>query len=141
MMTSRANSATNREMSDRALKIYFDGGCRPNPGRMETAVVARGVTHHRRDCGYGTNNDAEYLALIHAAELALFLGGRDVILLGDSAIVVGQANGLAKCRSDALREHYEHFLTLSPQFDRIRIRQISRHQNLAGIALAKARWS
>lgn len=140
-MTNGANSATKRGMPDRALKIYFDGGCRPNPGRMETAVVARGITHHRRDCGDGTNNDAEYLALIHAAELALSLGARDVIMLGDSAVVVGQATGVAKCRSDALRKHYEHFLTLSPQFDRIRIRQISRHQNLAGIALARARWN
>lgn len=128
-------------MQDRSPKIYFDGGCRPNPGRMETAVVAHGVTHHKRDCGLGTNNDAEWLALIHALELAISINARDVILLGDSAVVIGQANGITKCRSDALREHNEHFLTLRPQFDRIRVRRISRHQNLAGIALAKARWS
>jgi ribonuclease HI len=27
-----------------AVKIYFDGGCRPNPGNIETAVVAAGIT-------------------------------------------------------------------------------------------------
>lgn len=127
-------------MQNRALKIYFDGGCRPNPGQLETAVVARGVTHHRHDCGHGTNNDAEWLALVHAAELAIKLGVRDVILLGDSTVVVNQATGLAKCRSDALRQHYETFLAIRPQFERIRIRHIGRHQNLAGIALTKARW-
>lgn len=127
-------------MQNRALKIYFDGGCRPNPGQMETAVVARGVTHHRHDCGHGSNNDAEWLALIHAAELAMKIGVRDIVLLGDSAVVVRQATGAAKCRSDALRPHYDAFLAIRPQFERIRIRHIGRHQNLAGIALAKARW-
>ena len=108
---------------------------------METAVVARGVTHHKHDCGQGTNNDAEWLALIHAVELALSIGAREVTLLGDSAVVIGQATGVAKCRSEALRGHYQNFLALRPQFDRIRIRHIGRHQNLAGIALAKARWT
>jgi ribonuclease HI len=126
-------------MHDRALKIYFDGGCRPNPGQMETAVVARGITYIRPDCGQGTNNDAEWLALIHASEIALSIGVGDIVLLGDSAVVVGQANGTAKCRSDMFRQHLEAFVTLKGQFKRIRIRQISRHQNLAGIALAKTR--
>jgi ribonuclease HI len=108
------------------LKIYFDGGCRPNPGRMETAVVARGVTCHRADCGYGTNNDAEWLALIHAAEIALASGARDILLLGDSAFAIGQAG------------HKPDFLALRSQLDRVIIRRISRHQNLAGIALARA---
>ena len=30
-------------MTTRRIKIYFDGGCRPNPGRMETAVVTGGA--------------------------------------------------------------------------------------------------
>ncbi len=141
MMTSQAKSASDGRMPIRNFKLYFDGGCRPNPGQMETAVVARGVTHHRPDCGYGTNNDAEWLALLHAVELALANGLRDVVLLGDSASVIGQANDLTKCRSGSLRDHYLAFLALKPQFDRIRVRRISRHQNLAGIALNKARWS
>lgn len=53
-------------MRSATIKIFFDGGCRPNPGRIETAVVARGITYYRRDCGVGSNNDAEWLALIHA---------------------------------------------------------------------------
>lgn len=86
------------------IKIYFDGGCRPNPGQMETAVVAR-----------------------------------DVVMLGDSAFVVAQANGKAKCRSAQFQAHFERFRTLADDFERIRVRKIARTQNLAGIALAKAR--
>ncbi|MGB5078629.1 MAG: ribonuclease HI family protein [Sphingorhabdus sp.] len=126
-------------MSTTGLKIFFDGGCRPNPGMMETAVVARGSCYHRPDCGTGTNNDAEWLALIHATNIALSIGAMDVVLLGDSALVVGQANGIAKCRTASLRPLMEQFQFLETQFDRLRIRRVSRSQNLAGIALARMR--
>ncbi len=106
---------------------------------FETAVVVRGVAHHNPNCGHGTNTEAEWLALIHAAHIALSLGERDVIFLGDAAVVVSQANGGAKCRSDALRRHLDAFQRLKTGFDRIRIRHIGRSQNLAGIALDKQR--
>jgi len=126
-------------MYPRGLKIYFDGGCRPNPGQMETAVVARGVTYHQPDCGIGNSNDAEWLALIHAAETALSIGASDVVLLGDSALVVGQASRSAKCRRPEFQRYFEKFSTLADNFERLKIRHIARTQNLAGIALAKAR--
>jgi ribonuclease HI len=126
---------------ERRLKIYFDGGCRPNPGQMETAVVARGITYYQPGCGFGTNNDAEWLALIHALEVAAMIGAFDILLLGDSAVIVGQASGEAKCRSPELRPHLAKFQTLASSFERIRLRRISRSQNLAGIALKNARWS
>jgi ribonuclease HI len=126
-------------MRNGTLKIYFDGGCRPNPGKMETAVFARGVAYFQHDCGTGTNNDAEWLALIHAVEVARFIGARDVVMLGDSALVVAQANGTAKCRSPELRTHLEKFQSLIGDFERVRVRKIPRTQNLAGIALARKR--
>jgi ribonuclease HI len=126
-----------KKMRTSGLKIFFDGGCRPNPGQMETAVVARGMTYHRPDCGIGANNDAEWLALIHATEVAQSIGARDVVMLGDSALVVGQANGAANCRSAQFQAYLEKFQSLTADFDRIRIRKIPRNQNLAGIALAK----
>lgn len=137
MMTKKAKSATDAKMRNAAVKIYFDGGCRPNPGRMETAVVARGVTYHRPDCGHGTNNDAEWLALIHAVEIALSIGALDVVMLGDSALVVGQAALSAKCRSPQFRAYLEKFQSLAGDFTRIKVRKLARNQNLAGIALAK----
>ena len=121
----------------RPFKLFFDGGCRPNPGMIETAVVARGVTHHRPDRGYGTNNDAEWLALLDAAELAIGLGAAEIILVGDSALVLNQANEVWPCRSDALRVHLEAFRALAPSFASVRFRQVGRSQNLAGIALER----
>lgn len=121
------------------LKIFFDGGCRPNPGAMETAVVARGTVHIDRELGHGTNNDAEWLALIAAMRVAQALGARDCVLLGDSTLVVGQATGRAKCRGAALQAHLATFRALAATMPPVRIRYIRRAQNLAGIALDRSR--
>lgn len=137
MMTTAANSATEGEMRTAGLKIFFDGGCRPNPGQMETAVVAGGVTYLQPDCGTGDSNEAEWLACIHAAEIAVSIGARDVVFLGDSALVISQASGRGKCRSLHYAAYLARFRSIADNFDQIRIRKIPRNQNLAGIALAK----
>ena len=117
----------------RLLKIFFDGGCRPNPGEMQIAVVARGVVHHRGGLGYGSSEQAEWLALLHALEVAILSGERDVMLLGDAKGVIAQANGKARCRNIACLAQFQQ--QLAP-FERVRLRYIRRKQNLAGIALA-----
>lgn len=128
------------QMHSATMKIYFDGGCRPNPGQMETAVVARGIVYHRTDCGVGNSNDAEWLALLDAVEIARSIGARDVLMLGDSAFVVAGATGKARCRTTATQSYLKRFQTLAAEFDRIRVRKIARTQNLAGIALTRANW-
>lgn len=124
-------------MSADRLKIFFDGGCQPNPGRMEAAVVARGVTHYFGDLGHGTNNDAEWLALVAALRLAQSLAVTDFVLLGDSATVIDLANG-GKCRTPALQAHFDTFAAIGGARP-ARIRRIARSQNLAGIALDRRR--
>jgi len=114
-------------------KVYFDGGCRPNPGPIEVAAVLRGVPHIRDDLGEGSSGDAEWLALLHALELAHAAGETDLVLLGDSASVINQAKGLARPRVALALQ--ARFADLSRRFERVRFRRIKRNQNLAGIAL------
>ncbi len=121
----------------RALKLFFDGGCRPNPGVMETAVAARGQVWLRPAIGQGTNDQAEWQALLDALDVARELGAADIVLLGDSALVVAQASGTLKPRA-AFAPIHMRYLEKAASFTRIRIRRIKRAQNLAGIALAKA---
>ena len=106
---------------------------------METAVVARGTLHSRTGLGHGTSDLAEWLALLHALDVAKELGALQVELLGDSASVVSQANGIVKCRGEEFQSCLAAFHRQAPEFDRLRVRHIRRTQNLAGIALAKAR--
>ena len=116
------------------MKVFFDGGCRPNPGEMQVAVVARGVVHHVAGLGPGSSEQAEWLALLHGVRVAETMGERDIVLLGDAAGVIAQANGAAKCRN---AECLEQFRKQAAKFERVRVRYIRRNQNLAGIALAK----
>lgn len=114
------------------LRIFFDGGCRPNPGRMEVAAVARGITYRKDDVGIGGNEEAEWLALLHALDVARGLGAEDVELRGDSRSVINQVAGTAKCRSAHLATYRDAIAGIP----RVRLRYIARSRNLAGIALA-----
>jgi ribonuclease HI len=119
------------------MKIYFDGGCRPNPGKMESAVVARGQIYHCPDLGHGSNDQAEWLALLQAMDVALMLGETDITLLGDSILIIRQATGKNTKPSALIRPYHAAFAERASAFTRLRIRQIGRAQNLAGIALEK----
>ena len=125
-------------MTKRRIKIYFDGGCRPNPGKMETAVVTGGAAVVVRDAGIGSSQDAEWLALIAALRMARDLGLANFILLGDAAGVVAQANGTVRARGEAA-EHLAAFRALAGDGPMPPVRHIKRTQNLAGIALARGR--
>ena len=138
----RAPPAQRRQVRPRLVagnltKVYFDGGCRPNPGPISVAAVLRGEVHLRADLGEGSSGDAEWLALLHALEVASAAGERDVLLLGDSASVIDQANGKARMRVALPLQ--QRFAELVGGFDRVRFRRIKRNQNLAGIALEQAR--
>ena len=123
-----------RDRSRRRV-YYFDGGCRPNPGPIEIAVVHRGIVHVRSDVGSGDNNEAEWLALRAAVELAAGAGDREVLFVGDSAVVIGQANGQVRCRSVHLQGHLAAYARAIQGFERVRLRLVRRTKNLAGIAL------
>jgi ribonuclease HI len=117
------------------IKVFFDGGCRPNPGRIEAAVVVRGTRYLYDDLGVGSNGDAEWLALIRALELAQSLGLSAVELVGDALEVIRQANRALQS-GDAKSGHAATFLDLAGKGSPTKIRWIKREQNLAGIALA-----
>jgi len=118
------------------VKIWFDGGCRPNPGAIEIAVVIRGSTTIERDLGRGDNEDAEWTALLGALERARVEGLADVILIGDALSVIRQAKGEQRGRQAWI----DRFREAALGFDRLRLRHSRRTQNLAGIALDRARF-
>lgn len=122
------------------LKLFFDGGCRPNPGRMEAAVVARGRLFVAPELGDGTSSEAEWCALFHALEVAASLHAYDAVLVGDSADVIAQAGGKTKCRGAAIVNR-ARFMVECQRFVRIRLRLVGRAQNLAGIRLQAMRVS
>ena len=122
-------------MAHRRLKVYFDGGCRPNPGPMEAAVVVRGAVYLFDDLGHGTNGDAEWLALIRALELTQSLALTNFELIGDAVEVIQRANHALRTGQTG-QGRAANFIALAAKAPPARIRWIKRRQNLAGIALA-----
>jgi ribonuclease HI len=119
----------------RRVKVFFDGGCRPNPGPIEAAVVMRGVAHVFDDLGSGTSNDAEWLALIRGLELAADAGMRDIELIGDALDVINKAQRVLETGNPA-SGHAQTLKLVLAKARPARIRWIKREQNLAGIVLA-----
>ncbi len=122
------------------MKIWFDGGCRPNPGAIETAVVAAGQAHLRTDHGPGDNADAEWLALLDALALAGTLGLNEVVLLGDSMMVVDHVRGRARRLPARFEGYVARYRLLAAGFARVRVRHVARSHNLAGIVLQRG-WA
>lgn len=104
---------------------------------MEAAVVHRGKAYIRDGLGIGDNNQAEWLALLFAVELASAQHVRDVLFVGDSQLVIHQASGTWQCRSDQLAPYLAAFNQAKLGFARVRLRHVARTKNLAGIALAR----
>ncbi|NIJ28675.1 ribonuclease HI [Sphingomonas insulae] len=119
------------------MTVYFDGGARPNPGRMEIAVVTGGRSHVRDDVGQGDNCTAEWLALCFAAEIARAAAAQDVLFVGDSRTIVEQALGRWACRSPQLQPHLAAYRAIVAAIPRVHVRHVRRSKNLAGYALAQ----
>ena len=96
------------------ITLYFDGLCRPrNPGGVATYgyVIYRDGKNVKS--GYGvigsgagmTNNVAEYSALKRAAEWVRRHGGDDeIVIKGDSQLVIHQMNGTWQVKSGTSRK-------------------------------------
>lgn len=116
--------------------IYFDGGCKPNPGMMEAAIVVvygpgkHEARHERLE--YGTNNEAEWLAALWGLMRAQELGLETVVLKGDSQLVVNQAQGKWSCKKRELQVYLEEFKKLRTAFKSVNVVYVPRADNLAG---------
>lgn len=81
---------------------WFDGSSKPNPGEMKVGGYiqqdGKTVYEFSKDLGHGTNNKAEYFALIHLCTGVAILGIKEIDIKGDSLLVVNQMNKSWKCK-------------------------------------------
>lgn len=116
------------------MKLYFDGGCQPNPGMMEAAIVSDcgTITIHHEKLGHGTNNEAEWISMIMAVTEVADRDLKGVTILGDSMLVVNQSQGTWKCNHAHLRKYLDAFKEIASGLD-IKVQHVRRNHNLAGI--------
>jgi len=84
----------------------------------------------------GTNNVAEYEAMVAGLAAALDLGVRQLVVRADSELVIRQVTGRYKVKSPGLFPLYQKVRALSGQFDRISFEHVPREQNKRADALA-----
>ena len=89
------------------LTIFTDGASLGNPGPMGIGVV---VYQHGKKMkeiseyiGHGTNNIAEYTALIRALEVAKESGENEVHIKADSQLIILQMTGEYKVKDEKLK--------------------------------------
>jgi ribonuclease HI len=98
------------------VTLVFDGGSRGNPGRGYGSYLVEGAVHTPAPVrlefpGRTTNNEAEYLSLLHGLRAILQqleldardAGSASLIVLSDSKLVVEQVSGRWKVRHEPLR--------------------------------------
>jgi len=110
--------------------IWIDGASRGNPGPSAIAWVRDDdKSWARKTTNEGTNNRAEYLALLEALRIAVAARLEDVLVLSDSKLVVNQVNGEYACRDSHLKvllERARSYILCIPKF---RINLIPRAEN------------
>lgn len=115
------------------MKVYFDGGCVPNPGVMSACVVIDGgKTYYSLDFARGTNNIAEWTALTWACEICTEHELKDVTLIGDSKLVVMQADDQWKIKHAEFIPYKQKFDLFRATMSNLQIKHVLRAHNLAG---------
>src|SRR3954453_10706916 len=121
-------------MKDEVLTLEFDGGSRGNPGPAGIGGVVRGkggtpLVTLGPIIGRATNNVAEYRALITAMEQAKALGARNVVIRGDSELIIKQMLGQYRVKHPDMKVLYDEAQDLIHQFDDAQILHNLRHKN------------
>lgn len=126
---------------DESITLEFDGGSRGNPGPAGIGIVLRAkdgtdLLTLGRFIGLATNNVAEYRALILGLEKAKELGAKQVIVRGDSELVVKQMKGEYRVKNAGLRQLYDEAQALLRGFAHATIEHNYRHKNALADKLA-----
>jgi ribonuclease HI len=118
------------------LMAYIDGGSRGNPGDAGIGVYFPGTVRIAEYLGAGTNNFAEYSALLTALRFAVFSRCEELEVFADSELVVKQIKGEYQVKNEGIRVLYEsalRWITLIPRFS---ISHVRRENNKEADSLA-----
>lgn len=124
-----------------AWRAWFDGSARPNPGRCGLGAVLEGPAGQRCelsvDGGHGNSSEAEYRALNAVLRAAIDHGATDLLVLGDSQVVIDDVNAPDGASAPALGLLRSEALALLARLPQARLRWIPRHKNARADALSQ----
>ncbi len=127
-----------RSGEESVIRCYTDGASRGNPGPSAYAViVVRGeriIAWESGFIGTGTNNVAEYEAVIRALDLSAEYGTGAVEVFSDSELVVRQLNGLYAVKKPHLGKLHEEVQRKLSRFKSVKFVSVSREDPFIRIA-------
>ncbi len=129
------------EQAQGAYTAQIDGASRGNPGPASYAVLIRRpngevLDQLKKEIGRGTNNVAEYYALIAALDYAQTHRISKLRVRSDSELLVRQMKGHYRVKSFALRQLHERARRLAASLAYFAIEHVPREQNREADRLA-----
>lgn len=117
------------------ITAYFDGGARSNPGPAGYGVFivddqGAVLAELYEPLGIATNNVAEYRGLIAALQWAADRGLRQLIVKGDSQLIIEQMRGNYKVKHEGLKPLYLRARMLVMEIGDVRFEHVRREHNL-----------
>lgn len=120
--------------------VYTDGGSRGNPGPSALGAVicdekGNAIKKYSHYLGEGTNNEAEYKAVIFAFKKIKALYGKERVknleieLRADSELLIKQLSGEYKIIEPKIQALFLEFWNLRIDFGKIKFIHIPREQN------------
>ncbi|XP_020238928.1 uncharacterized protein LOC109817973 [Cajanus cajan] len=127
-------------LTTKSWELFFDGSKHElgagiglliiSPGGIPTKFLLR----TKSEC---SNNETEYEALITGLKLLKDLGARNIIIRGDSQLVIKQLTREYKCMNEKLLECNSRATALLNSFDEVQLEHISRNENEIANELAQ----
>jgi ribonuclease HI len=126
-----------------AVELIFDGGSHGNPGPSYGSYLIRGIPGGvrkpaRLKLQHGTNNEAEYRTLIAGIEAVLAQAEErnlepaeiELLLRGDSNLVLKQMEGVWKAKDARMRALRDQARSLLKPFARVRYQHQPRSKSV-----------
>jgi len=128
------------ELTD--VNVWTDGASSGNPGPCGIGIVfekpdGTAVGKYAEAVGDGTNNQAEYKAVIKAAEICVKWGVERFSLKSDSELLVKQLNGQYRVKNPSITGLYTDLRQLLRQFKSWKAVHVRREKNTEADKLSK----
>ncbi|WFD12041.1 ribonuclease HI family protein [Tepidibacter hydrothermalis] len=130
------------------IKCNFDGACNNNGNKEADTGLGYAIYDTKHNVylkeislygGNGTNNTAEYKALIECMKDLIGLGliKEEINIYGDSDLIIKQVIGQWKCKKEHLIPLRDEAVKLMNKFDDLNIKWVPRNENALADKLSK----
>lgn len=121
--------------------LFTDGACKGNPGPMSAGIIIKSddgqVLYKQSELlGHGTNNEAEYKALLLGLRKAKEKGIKNLKVYSDSELLVKHVNGLYNVQNPKLVEIMSAIKQELNHFPNVNVSHVKRQFNQEADALS-----